>query len=355
MQNRVSQALRAPARGRAPPGRRHAEAVADPDHGRAPAVAGRHATTRCTCATTRRCKIKDELARLPGVGQAALFGSGDYAMRVWLDPDKVAARGLTAGDVVRAIREQNVQVSAGQLGAEPTPNGSDFLVSINAQGRLQTEEEFGDIVDQDRRRRRDRAPRRRRAARARRRRLHAALAARQQGRGRDRRSSRRPAPTRSSCPTRCAPRWPSSPTRFPEGMTYDVVYDPTVFVRDSIKAVVTTLFEAVLLVVLVVILFLQTWRASIIPLLAVPVSIVGTFAALLPARLLDQHADPVRAGARDRHRRRRRDRRGRERRAQHRGGQVAARGGAPGDARGLRARSSRSRWCCARCSCRWRS
>src|SRR5688572_18485178 len=91
-------------------------------------------------------KIKDEIARLAGVGEAALFGSGDYAMRVWLDPDKVAARGLTAGDIVRAIREQNVQVSAGQLGAEPTPGSSPFLVSINAQGRLQTEDEFAQIV-----------------------------------------------------------------------------------------------------------------------------------------------------------------------------------------------------------------
>ena len=124
-------------------------------------------------------------------------------------------------------------------------------------------------------------------------------------------------------------------TRFPEGMTYDVVYDPTVFVRDSISAVVTTLFEAVLLVVLVVILFLQTWRASIIPLLAVPVSIVGTFAALHLLGFSINTLTLVRSRARDRHRRRRRDRRGRERRAQHRGGQIAARGGAPGHARGL--------------------
>ena len=84
--------------------------------------------------------------RIPGVGDAALFGGGDYAMRLWLDPDAIAARGLSAGDVLRAVREQNVQVSAGQLGAEPMPNGSDFLVSINAQGRLQTQEEFGQIV-----------------------------------------------------------------------------------------------------------------------------------------------------------------------------------------------------------------
>ncbi len=93
-----------------------------------------------------RLHVKDALARLPGVGDAQIFGGGDYAMRVWLDPDKVASRGLTAGDVVRAMREQNVQVSAGQLGAEPMPNGSDFLTLINAQGRLRTVEEFGNIV-----------------------------------------------------------------------------------------------------------------------------------------------------------------------------------------------------------------
>ncbi|KAG1392213.1 hypothetical protein G6F59_014660 [Rhizopus arrhizus] len=92
-----------------------------------------------------RLHVKDALARIPGVGDAQIFGGGDYAMRAWLDPDKVASRGLTASDVVRAMREQNVQVSAGQLGAEPLPN-SQFLTLITAQGRLKTEKEFGDIV-----------------------------------------------------------------------------------------------------------------------------------------------------------------------------------------------------------------
>ncbi|HXW10045.1 MAG TPA: efflux RND transporter permease subunit, partial [Steroidobacteraceae bacterium] len=224
-------------------------------------------------------RIKDELARLPGVGEVGLFGSGDYAMRVWLDPDKVAARGLTAGDVVRAIREQNVQVSAGQLGAEPTPNGSDFLVSINAQGRLETEEEFGQVVidsgtDGEIVRLAD-------------------VARLELGAGDYTLRSQLDNKDAVAIPIFEAPganaielsdavrtKMAELATRFPEGVTYDVVYDPTVFVRDSIKAVVTTLFEAVLLVVLVVILFLQTWRASVIPLLAVPVSIVGTFAAL---------------------------------------------------------------------------
>src|SRR3982074_2127009 len=91
-------------------------------------------------------KIKDELARLRGVGQIRMFGGGDYAMRVWIDPNKVAPRGLTAGDVARAMQDQNIQVSAGQLGAEPIKGGSDFLIAINAQGRLRTEQEVGDVV-----------------------------------------------------------------------------------------------------------------------------------------------------------------------------------------------------------------
>ena len=224
-------------------------------------------------------KVKDELARLPGVGQAMAFGSGDYAMRIWLDPDKVASRGLTAGDVVRAIREQNVQVSAGQLGAEPTPQAGDFLLSINAQGRLQTEEEFarivvksgadGEIVQL------------------------ADVARLELGAGDytlrsllDNKDAvaiaifEAPGANAIELSNAVRARMADLATRFPEGVTYDVVYDPTVFVRDSIEAVVVTLLEAVLLVVLVVILFLQTWRASIIPLIAVPVSIVGTFAVL---------------------------------------------------------------------------
>jgi multidrug efflux pump len=224
-------------------------------------------------------KIKDELARIPGVGEAALFGSGDYAMRIWLDPDRVAGLGLTAGDVVRAVREQNVQVSAGQLGAEPTPNGSDFLVSINAQGRLQSEQEFGDIViksgtDGEIARLSD-------------------VARLELGAGDYTLRSQLDNVDAVAIPIFQSPgansialsdavraKMQELSTRFPEGMTYEVVYDPTVFVRDSIRSVVITLLEAVLLVVLVVILFLQTWRASIIPLIAVPVSIVGTFAAL---------------------------------------------------------------------------
>ncbi|MDN5679972.1 MAG: efflux RND transporter permease subunit, partial [Ewingella sp.] len=224
-------------------------------------------------------KVKDELARLPGVGQVQIFGAGEYAMRVWLDPNKVASRGLTASDVVNAMREQNVQVSAGQLGAEPMPTKSDYLLSINAQGRLQNEEEFGNIIlktsdDGTVVRLRDVA------------RIEMGsgnYALRSQLNNKDAVGIgifQAPGANAINLSDAVRDKMAELATRFPEGMTWKAPYDPTVFVRDSISAVVHTLLEAVLLVVLVVILFLQTWRASIIPLLAVPISVVGSFSVL---------------------------------------------------------------------------
>ena len=226
-----------------------------------------------------RLHVKDALARIPGVGDAQAFGGGDYAMRLWLDPDKIAARGLTAGDVLRAVREQNIQVSAGQLGAEPMPNGSDFLTLINAKGRLASTEEFGNIVLESGEhgeivRRRDVARIELAAGdytlRSRLDGMNAAAVGVFQAPGANALQIR----------DQVIARMDELSARFPPGVEYRTVYDTTIFVRDSIKSVVTTLLEAVLLVVLVVILFLQTWRASIIPLIAVPVSVVGTFAAL---------------------------------------------------------------------------
>jgi len=223
--------------------------------------------------------VKDRLARIEGVGQVLLFGAGDYSMRVWLDPRKVAERGLSAGDVVRAIREQNVQAAAGVVGASPNLPGVDLQLSINAQGRLNTEEEFGDIIvkaDSG-----GAVTRLRDVARLELGASEYAL-----------RSllDNKPA---VAIPIFAAPHsnaiqisdnvratMAEIKRTMPEGVDYRIVYDPTQFVRASIKAVVTTLLEAVALVVLVVILFLQTWRASIIPLLAVPVSVIGTFAVL---------------------------------------------------------------------------
>jgi multidrug efflux pump len=225
-------------------------------------------------------QVRDVLARLNGVGDVRLFGSGDYAMRVWLDPNKVAAKGLTASDVVAAIREQNVQVAAGAVGQQPSSNRVDTELLINTQGRLATEEEFGAIIVKT-------------GAAGERVQLRDVARIELGASGYSLRSllNNKPAvaipisqlPGSNAIATSDAVRatMKELSENFPEGLSYDIVYDPTIFVRSSIKAVVTTLFEAIGLVVLVVILFLQTWRASIIPLAAVPVSLVGTFAVML--------------------------------------------------------------------------
>ncbi len=224
-------------------------------------------------------KVKDELARLPGVGQIQIFGAGEYAMRVWLDPNKVAARGLTAADVVTAMQEQNVQVSAGQLGAEPLKKQSDFLLSINTAGRLENEQQFGNIIlktsdDGSLVRLRDVA------------RIEmgsGSYALRSQLNNKDAVGIgifQAPGANAIDLSNAVRAKMNELATRFPDDVKWAAPYDPTVFVRDSISAVVHTLLEAVALVVLVVILFLQTWRASILPLLAVPVSVVGTFSVL---------------------------------------------------------------------------
>ncbi|WP_024892058.1 efflux RND transporter permease subunit [Luteimonas huabeiensis] len=225
-----------------------------------------------------RLHVKDALARIPGVGDAQVFGGGDYAMRAWLDPEQIAARGLTASDVVRAMREQNVQVSAGQLGAEPIPD-SRFLTLINAQGRLTTPEEFGTIVLK----RGDDGTIVRLSDVARLELGAGDYTLRAQLDGKAAVGIgifQAPGANALQIRDQVIATMDELSASFPEGVKYEAVYDTTIFVRDSIKAVVSTLLEAVLLVVLVVILFLQTWRASIIPLLAVPVSIVGTFAVL---------------------------------------------------------------------------
>jgi len=226
-----------------------------------------------------RLHVNDALARLPGVGDARTFGGGDYAMRAWLDPGKVAARGLTADDVINAMREQNVQVSAGQLGAEPIGK-SDFLTLINAQGRLQTVQQFADIVlkagsDGQLVRLGDVA------------RLELGAGDYSLRSELDGRPAvgigifQSPGANALDLQKSVIATMDQLATRFPRGVKYEAVYDTTIFVRDSIRSVVHTLLEATVLVVLVVILFLQTWRASIIPLVAVPISIVGTFAVLL--------------------------------------------------------------------------
>ncbi|MEM7083320.1 MAG: multidrug efflux RND transporter permease subunit [Pseudomonadota bacterium] len=224
-------------------------------------------------------RVRDEIARIAGVGQAIIFGSGDYAMRIWIDPEKAASRDLTAGDIVRAIREQNVQVSAGVIGGPPMRQASDIQLSINAQGRLSTPEEFGEIViktgdDSALTRLRD-------VARIE---LGASAYALRSLLDNERAAAiaifQTPGANSIALSDTVRATMAELSKQFPQGLEWQVAYDPTVFVRDSIASVVTTLLEAVLLVVIVVVIFLQTWRASIIPLLAVPVSIVGTFAVL---------------------------------------------------------------------------
>jgi len=222
--------------------------------------------------------VRDLLARIPGVGDVRVFGAGDYAMRVWLDPQKMAARDLTTGDIVSSIREQNVQVAAGQIGAPPAA-GSEFQLALNAQGRLQSEEEFGDVVvktgDNGE------VVRLRDIARLE---LGASTYAMQSMLGNENAVAipvyQSPGSNALELSNKVRADMETLKESFPAGMDYEIVYDPTQFVRQSIDAVAHTLLEAVGLVVLVVILFLQTWRASIIPLVAVPVSIIGTFAVL---------------------------------------------------------------------------
>jgi multidrug efflux pump len=225
-----------------------------------------------------RLNVRDRLARLEGIGDAQIFGGGDYAMRAWLDPDRIAARGLTASDVVGAMREQNVQVSAGQLGAEPIAE-SDFLTLINARGRLETVEEFGDIVLK----RGENGEILRLSDVARLEMGAGDYTLRSQLDGNNAVGVgifQAPGANALEIREQVIATMDELSEQFPEGVEYEAVYDTTIFVNDSIKSVIATLLEAVLLVVLVVTLFLQTWRASIIPLLAVPVSVIGTFGAL---------------------------------------------------------------------------
>jgi len=225
-----------------------------------------------------RTRIKDQLARLDGVGDVQLFGAGEYSMRIWMNPEQLAIRNLTTGDVVNAIREQNIEVAAGALNAPPGPNSNAFQVNINTRGRLITEDDFSNIIIRS-----DGASV-----------THLRDVARVEL-GSNNYALRsllnnkeavaipifqRPGSNAIAISDEVRSEMATLKKEFPQGVDYSIVYDPTVFVRGSIEAVVHTLFEAIILVVLVVILFLQTWRASIIPLVAVPVSLIGTFAIM---------------------------------------------------------------------------
>ncbi len=223
--------------------------------------------------------IRDRLARLKGAGEVLMFGGGDYAMRIWLDPGKIAALDLTATDVVNSIREQNVQVAGGVVGGQPHDTPAAFELLVNAQGRLQSEEEFGEIILKS-------SPtggitRLKDVARI-------ELGANQYALRSLLDNKKAAAIAIFQAPESNAIQLSNDARAvmaelkksFPEGIDYTIVYDPTRFVQASINSVIETLIEAIILVVIVVIVFLQTWRASIIPLLAVPISVIGTFAVM---------------------------------------------------------------------------
>lgn len=220
--------------------------------------------------------VKEQLAKIEGVSQVQIFGSGDYAMRLWLQPDKIAELNLTANDIISTVRSQNVQVAAGVIGSSPNPSPLNVQLPVNTKGRLDSIEEFENIVvatgaNGAITRLRDVA------------RIELGASAYslrslldgQQAVGMP--VMQAPGSNAIQISDTVRATMEELKVNFPAGMAYEIAYDPTVFVRDSITAVVKTLLEAIALVVVVVIVFLQNWRSSLIPLLAVPVSIIGTF------------------------------------------------------------------------------
>ncbi|WP_421575273.1 efflux RND transporter permease subunit [Stenotrophomonas maltophilia] len=223
-------------------------------------------------------QVRDELSRIPGISDVLVWGAGEYSMRLWLDPSLIAARGLTAGDVIAAVREQNVQVAAGSVGQAPDSTAA-FQVTVNTLGRLTDEEQFGDIIirtgdDGQVTRLRDVARIEMGAdAYALRSLLDGEPAVALQ-------IIQSPGANALDVSAAVRETMGRLEKNFPEGLSSRIAYDPTVFVRASLESVATTLLEAIILVVIVVVLFLRNWRASLIPLLAVPVSLIGTFAVM---------------------------------------------------------------------------
>ncbi|TCV97713.1 gold/copper resistance efflux pump [Luteibacter rhizovicinus] len=223
-------------------------------------------------------QVRDELSRIPGVSDVLVWGAGEYSMRLWLDPSLIATRGLTAGDVIAAVREQNVQVAAGSVGQAPNSSAA-FQVTVNTLGRLTDEEQFGDIIirtgdDGQVTRLRDVARIEMGAdAYALRSLLDGEPAVALQ-------IIQSPGANALDVSQAVRATMRRLEGNFPAGLSSRIAYDPTVFVRASLESVATTLLEAIILVVIVVVLFLRNWRASLIPLMAVPVSLIGTFAVM---------------------------------------------------------------------------
>ncbi len=224
-------------------------------------------------------QIKDTLSRLPGVGEITLLGGQDYSMRLWLNPEKISAQNLTASEVVNAVREQNIQVAAGVIGQPPTSTQTDFQYTVTTQGRLLEPEQFANIVIKQSTNGEV---------------VYLKDVARIELGAKDYNSRlllngdaavglavfQMPGSNALETKQGIVDAMEKLKTHFPKGVDYKLVYDTVVFVQESIDAVIKTLFEAILLVVLVVIVFLQNWRATIIPLLSVPVSLIGTFAVM---------------------------------------------------------------------------
>lgn len=223
-------------------------------------------------------QVRDELSRIPGISDVLVWGAGEYSMRLWLDPDLIAARGLTAGDVIDAVREQNVQVAAGSVGQAPDSSAA-FQVTVNTLGRLTDEQQFGEIIigtgaDGQVTRLRDVARIEMGAdAYALRSLLDGEPAVALQ-------IIQSPGANALDVSQAVRATMQRLEGNFPEGLVSRIAYDPTVFVRASLESVAITLLEAILLVVIVVVVFLRNWRASLIPLMAVPVSLIGTFAVM---------------------------------------------------------------------------
>ena len=228
-------------------------------------------------------QIRDRLARIDGVGEVNVFGLREYSMRVWLDPERLSARNITTGDVIAALREQNVQVASGTIGQQPVPTGNAFQIPVTTLGRLLEPEQFENVVlkrggNEDGI---GRITRLKDVARI-------ELGARDYGVNSylDGEPAvglavlQRPGGNALATSDAVVRTMEELKQGFPPGITYKIAYNPTIFIRESVTAVIHTLYEAIGLVVVVVLLFLQNWRASLIPLLAIPVSLIGTFAAM---------------------------------------------------------------------------
>src|SRR5919205_809933 len=225
-------------------------------------------------------QIKDPLARLEGVGDIQVFGARDYSMRLWLDPERLAWLGLTATDVVNAIKAQNVQVASGALNQEPMPSPGAFQLNVETLGRLKDEKQFENVVVKT-----DpttgAVTRVRDVARV-------ELGAQDYLRNAYLDGKQATAlgvfqlPGSNALSTAAAVKAKMEELKksFPKGLDYEIVYNPTEFIQQSVDEVKRTIYEAVGLVVIVVILFLQTWRAAVIPIVAIPVSLIGTFAVM---------------------------------------------------------------------------